>query len=248
MVNIYRRPVYAKRTTGKKRTKTVTTVSYPRRSVRYPFGSMTRRISGTQPVPAQQVVKMKYSTFVEIDSDSGAAAKYFFRANSIYDPDYTGVGHKPMPYDLWDTLYNHYTVIDSKLKCKIWSEDSGTNYMSMVGIYLSDDATVATLDPHTLQEQSRTKTKLLRHRPDGSNSIVSLSKSFNASKWFGVTSSALSARDDVGALFGNNPNDGAFFCIFVCPPDQATDVPECKALITMEFTVMLREPKELATN
>jgi hypothetical protein len=41
---------------------------------------------------------------------AGSGASYWFRLNSPYDPDYTGVGTVAIPYNTWSALYLNYKV------------------------------------------------------------------------------------------------------------------------------------------
>lgn len=43
-------------------------------------------------------------------------ANHVFNLGSIFDPDYTGVGHQPAFHDQWATLYNRYRVIGVRYK------------------------------------------------------------------------------------------------------------------------------------
>jgi hypothetical protein len=57
-------------------------------------------------------VKLTYAdTFNYSITPSGGGARQIFRANSIFDPDYTGVGHQPLFRDMWASQYNFYTVL-----------------------------------------------------------------------------------------------------------------------------------------
>lgn len=49
-------------------------------------------------------------------STSGASYTYnVYSGNSLFDPDYTGVGHQPQGYDQIMTLFNEYYVKDAKI-------------------------------------------------------------------------------------------------------------------------------------
>lgn len=202
------------------------------------------RVAPLQPIARKQIVKMRYDDWVVIDP-STVATTCFFRANSIYDPNLSGVGHQPLPHDLWQSLYNHYTVLGSKISVQAWSEDSATNYMCEVGCMVTDDTTV-NQPLLTLKEQPGTTSRLMRCRPDGRNSMVTLYKGFSAYKWFGLSKSALGACDSVSALFGANPTDGAFFCIYAAHPNENTDVPVVNLRVRIEYLVEVSEPKEIA--
>ena len=63
-----------------------------------------------------QIVKMRYVEEFELNPGLGSVASYVFRANGLYDPNYTGAGHQPYGFDQWMTYYNQFTVLGSKMK------------------------------------------------------------------------------------------------------------------------------------
>ena len=57
-------------------------------------------------------VRLTYSDSLNITVlGNGGYGLYTFRTNSIYDPDYTGLGHQPLMRDLWASQYDYYTVL-----------------------------------------------------------------------------------------------------------------------------------------
>jgi hypothetical protein len=44
------------------------------------------------------------------ESAAGSGATYFYRLNSVYDPDATGVGASAIGYTTWAALYLNYKV------------------------------------------------------------------------------------------------------------------------------------------
>lgn len=57
-------------------------------------------------------VTLKYCTILPFDLTTGYAERTF-RANGLYDPDYTGVGHQPFGRDKYTNEYRKYVVINS---------------------------------------------------------------------------------------------------------------------------------------
>lgn len=63
--------------------------------------------------------RLRYSTTFVSGSTSGAiTSTYIFRANSLYDPDYTAStgDHQPMGYDQLMLWYNHYCVRKARIR------------------------------------------------------------------------------------------------------------------------------------
>lgn len=71
------------------------------------------------PLPQQNFFKFKYQDSC-FNMSTGAvgnyANSYVFRGNSVYDPDYTGLGVQPYGYDQMSAIYNRYYVYASKIK------------------------------------------------------------------------------------------------------------------------------------
>lgn len=79
-------------------------------------GKSTQIFESWMPIfPAWTVKKLRYSTTFSLTSTLGVVSSYVFRANDLYDPDFTGTGHQPMGFDQMMLWYNHFTVLSSKL-------------------------------------------------------------------------------------------------------------------------------------
>lgn len=55
---------------------------------------------------------------------TGYQDSYIFRANSCYDPDYSGVGVQPYGWDEWCALYGAYRCGGSKIKVNFYPTDT----------------------------------------------------------------------------------------------------------------------------
>ncbi|WP_445779482.1 hypothetical protein, partial [Shewanella sp.] len=65
------------------------------------------------PFPATMVARLTYSAVINIDANTVSPGYHLFRANGIFDPDYTGIGHQPYGRDTYASIYNHYRVLKS---------------------------------------------------------------------------------------------------------------------------------------
>lgn len=66
-------------------------------------------------VPDVDCIKMVYSDFRSVTSVVNQG-EYVYRLNSVFDPDFTGVGGQPDGFDQWKTLYNQYRVVASDIE------------------------------------------------------------------------------------------------------------------------------------
>lgn len=83
-----------------------------RRIVRIP------RSPAGQALPNQIICKFRYSEEISINPAAASVTAYVFRANSLYDPNYSGTGHQPAPYDQMKLFYKKFKVIGSKITCR----------------------------------------------------------------------------------------------------------------------------------
>lgn len=63
------------------------------------------------PIPKSTRIVFRYNDFLKLTSTAGSTVSTQWRANSIYDPDYTYIGHQPYGYDQISGLYNSYCTI-----------------------------------------------------------------------------------------------------------------------------------------
>lgn len=105
---------------------------------------------------------------------NGYQDSHLFRGNSIFDPDYTGVGLQPYDYDELTPMYNNYKVFASKICLYVRKiEGSSTHVLKLflipyvgVGLPYHDNSDLA--------EAPFSKQKLLDYGADGSKHTIKL--------------------------------------------------------------------------
>lgn len=85
---------------------------------------------------------LKYVDTKVLSYSAGTAAT-MWRANSIYDPDYTSTGGQPLYFDQLTAVYNHWRVKKSTCVIKIVDGPANTYNMGAC-LYLDDDTATAT--------------------------------------------------------------------------------------------------------
>lgn len=65
-------------------------------------------------LPDRIIVPLHYNRSTTVVAEQ----QYYYSCNSIYDPDYTGVGHQPMYHDWWAQQYKVYYVAYSMIKVR----------------------------------------------------------------------------------------------------------------------------------
>ena len=185
--------------------------------------------------PNSVIVRHRYVTTISLDAGLTSAAAHLFRANSVNDPDYTGVGHQALGYDEMTPLYTHSTVLGSKITCNYVS--NGTDNM-MVGCYLNNDTSpVTTYD--TIAEQGKGVYKLMTPAA-GSSKIV---QKFSAKKFFGVKD--VSDNEKLSAGVGSNPAEEAFYIVWAQSHSSSYNPASFFATVTIEYLVLWTERQSL---
>lgn len=149
-------------------------------------------------------------------ASSGLGAVQVFRANSLYDPDLSGVGHQPRYRDIMASVYERYAVESSSIEVCFWAPGSSSAGQCNVYVTLrpsdTDDPSTAS-SWETIEENGAIRTKPLGAR-DGGHDVTKCYQRYSARAMFG--SSAM-GEDDLSALFGANPSKSPIFAIGVCP-------------------------------
>lgn len=183
----------------------------------------------------------RYSeSFIPLTSSSGSLAKYFFSCNGMYDPNITGTGHQPGYFDQIAAIYDHYTVIASKIKVSF--VPGGTASIGFAyGVSVHDDATNATTNFTTLMESPTTVGKF--YSPFNA-AAPQITKNWNVQASFG---NAPLANDELKGNSATNPFEQQTYMVWLQSTDGSTT---SYADITVEitYTAIWRELKDFITS
>jgi len=108
-------------------------------------------------VPDRMYTKVKYTTQITVSAIT-TSFWHTFRGNSLYDPDYTGVGGQPLGYDQLSAFYKRVRVHSSKVMLRI-SNPNTQSYM--VSLWPSLDATPTPADDQNWKAQPYSKTRAI---------------------------------------------------------------------------------------
>ena len=195
----------------------------------------TQRTNITTGVSDRMMIKMKYTTF--IDLGAVPAPRWFFRGNSINDPDQTGVGGQPTGHDEWSNFYNRYCVYSSKINVEYCNANSATTGNVLCNVVPLDDTASRTYDELATYPYARTKTLV---PISGGGNPVRLNNYMGTKKLF-----ATNILDDLyKAGFNSNPTRQFYWCVAADSMDGVTNV-NINAKVTITYYVMLYDRKNL---
>lgn len=208
------------------------------------FTLMARRYRASlNPFPNTKLCRHKYCDTVQLAATtSGAIQRYQFRANSLYDPDYTGVGHQPMFRDEMVAQYQFYTVLSSTIT---WAFAPGNGTEGKFIAYVDDDDAVGS---KISMEETHAVTGPIKL--DKRNGPLKLKNWYDAAKWNKTNRAGLMADDTYKVASGSNPNTAAtkFFTLLRTTMGATDGFDAINCFVTVYYTVMWRDPVDHASS
>jgi len=192
----------------------------------------------------------RYADSFSLNPAAGAYASQTFRANDMYDPDYTGAGGQPLGFDQMMQWYRHFAVIGSKITVTAGtSTTTSTNITAWgVGLFEDYDSANAILSSGSLEamvEQNHTfNISGTSVHMTGPRKNWSMSCRFDFKRFFGSEFNANLASFQ-GSVAGT-PTELAYFTVWAVPWDGSTDVDALRFFVLIEYDAILLEPKNLA--
>lgn len=149
---------------------------------------------------------------------------HVFRANSMYDPDWTLIGHQPYLYDQYSALYESSKVLSSSIEVKFHNP---TDQPCIVGIYLKSFSDAAVTSVDKVAEMPRCTWRMSPGKGAGDRSITTLRLGYNAKRFYGLAHGASDDKNDVLSKW-NKTGTSVFtaieaqFVVFTFWPSYAT--------------------------
>ena len=188
-------PKRAASTTVVKRSKTSTMTKK-----KYPMYRPVKVFVGKQAVPKQWFNQHRYVELQNVTLSAGIG-KYIFSANGMYDPNISGTGHSPLFYDQMTAMYNHYTVLSSKVSVEIVY-----NGILAAALYCDDDTSTQS-SVNTAAEMPDAVSTL---NNGAVNKFPILYQSFNAANTYGPNPQA---QDSLQGTITANPSEQLYYVL-----------------------------------
>lgn len=154
-------------------------------------------------------------------------AKIVYRGNSIFDPDFTGVGHQPLGHDEWNQFYRRYRVIGSKMKV-LFASDSAVNVtVGVTPLNTSGGYTIG----DTYKEATYSKSIVIGG--DAMHGLGTVETYMPVNKIRAGPPNLVRYEEDYAAVFGSNPNKEFFWHVWCHSMDGGTNM---AANVTIELT------------
>lgn len=164
------------------------------------------------PVPDRTFTKMKYVDFVNLNPSAAGTlgmVSYSFRT-SIFDPDYTGLGHQPLWHDTYLAMYGSYRVYG--IKYSIAFANTNTSQLCTCAIQHSTDPPESSaVGFTTILERRGTRVVTVGSNNDRPTIV---SGYMATHKPYGMTKKEFIYDEDFDSVNGANPNKASFLNIY----------------------------------
>lgn len=194
----------------------------------------------------KKVVKLRYVEEFELTPIvDGKFQQYVFRANSIQDPNLTGVGHQPMGHDQYELLYKSYNVLGSKITAKYFPKGTLNTAMQYCTILKSDDPIVGStkLDINNNLENPTDRSAIKLIFPvTTTNKITTCTQTFSTKR--DLAFNPLNHRTDT--KFGDNPLSVYYYHVCVGALDFASGAVPTIIRVQIDYIVLLTDPQVVA--
>jgi hypothetical protein len=184
--------------------------------------------------PANKTVELVYVSSWELESALGAQAKWQFRLNSVYDPDYTNAGGQPRGFDQWALFYNHYVV--EACTYEVTAGPRSTTQNMYYQTYISDDGTVPSTKGDIAELGGVTAFVVPGQPAHIFKGKIETAKFFNRKD--------IAADNELRALVTTNPIEEVYLSVIVYTADLTATVTS-DIFATLKYRVRFMEPKDL---
>lgn len=177
-----------------------------KKSRRQRRGGQSAGIVGLRPTPSifppMFRGKLIYADYPAINNILAGVASYVYRANSIYDPNFTGTGTTSFGVTQLAQLYDRYRV----LNCEVHVDFTCTvgSVGGEVFVVLSNNNTLGTSLGNFAGQRFVWRKPI---GPPTGNNITSCHIRFPIHKVYGVPAIQVRNEDDFASVMGNNPSN-----------------------------------------
>lgn len=165
------------------------------------------------PFPKMKFLSMKWHHVMQLSGGAGTIASQNFSANSLFRPKLGAVTNLPLGEDQLSALYQHYIVPKARITVKICpTVPSASGNPIVWGIRLAGSQTVA----YTYDQMVENKLGSFKLLTNAQSNLKpqQLSMTFDMKKFYNIKDPR-DNFDELGAIFGDNPNDEAWFQVYL---------------------------------
>jgi hypothetical protein len=173
---------------------------------------------------------------------AGTSGVYVYRGNSLYDPDYTSVGHQPRYFDNYAAVYSKYKVLGSTFNVKMMNIAGDPSLLALIPL---TDVLINPTSPYQLMELPRAKwTKCLPII--GRNAPPDLTSSYTTSQILGLKGGQIN-DEDYSARVNSDPSSIWYWNLFLARiAGSGVTTPGCDLIIEIDYDCIFYDRSEVS--
>ncbi len=192
--------------------------------------------------PATKTVPMRYTS--EVTFSPTPLGAYVFRANGVYDPDFTSTGNQPYSYDQWSLFYPTWVVVGSKLSVKIFPGDTNAvGVPLMYGVYRSNGSSLPIAWTAQTLIEAGSAYDVVSSWAGAENSSPGLTATYSPRKWFGIDK--IVDNDHLWGQTGSDPSLQTFYIVWAAPGDSFSTLSSVRGIVTIDYLVKFMNPNNM---
>lgn len=191
-----------------------------------------------------------YDNAFQLSHMSGFLTCYFFRANDLYDPDFSGTGHQPVGFDQAMLFWEQFCVFSSKISVRFMSNSSNA---VVCGVFLSPD-TVVPASIADLQQNGYIKQTMIMGATNDSTSgggkhvLSSTSISMDSVRYFSSSNrETYFANPNFTGNAASSPTELVYFGIFAYTFNLSS-MYDTYFDVTISYDARFWEPRKVASS
>jgi hypothetical protein len=194
-----------------------------------PQFSLQTKVMGTG-FPDSLRTSLQYTDSIVISAVS-FQTMYVFRANSLYDPDLTAIGHQPAYFDTYASVYSKYKVLGAKISLTLTNNTSITTGLAIIPNSVS--LSVGAL-PYEILDLPRSKWKAI-----GSANIqpAYLTHSASTAEILGLMNRQID-DDDYSSSVTSSPNQLWFWNLYLFSINTGILAPSLSIVVRITFDTL----------
>jgi len=186
--------------------------------------------------PKMMKMNHKWTAVVTLDSPAGALATYNFVANGLYRPD-TGTATSPLYYSQMAAVYDHYTVIASKIRV-VYVGTAGT--VANWGVFINDDGTVTPTTSEACKQQTTGTWKIWTAAAGTHENMIS--KKYGTKKNFG---GSILSNDNLQGALAANPTETSLYTVWLSSAQSPAVQTTARLAVEIDYIAIWKEVRDI---
>ena len=192
----------------------------------------------TAPIAKTHFAKLRWSEAHQVNATAGAAASQTFGANQLYEVTTSNV-HQPRGFDQYMAMFNHWTVLGSKITATFYNEDATIPQLCFI---ILDGNSTATGGWQNVMEKQNVTSRLISGSASGEGKEV-LSKKCSVKRE--LTKRNLIDEHDLRGSSSANCAEGLYFHCGAMAQDASSNPSTTTISVVIDYIVCFSEPASM---